>query len=144
MSDFGKTFKLENLITHNRDKAELRVPTDDDLAGLGLLRPVQMTTRLKQVMEPWCLVTLVNLVAPDDHPDRSQALLLGRDDRGHGWCTSRVSGVDLEQGVVQTKNSFYGILGQRQTPDLQMCMHLAATFHGWGFGRMLGMPHVFY
>ena len=135
----GEPGRLDRLVTLNRDKARFRMATLEEMKPY--MRPVQAGS-IKQVLEPWHVIMFDKTGA--EMPNA--LLLMGYDELGYPWCTSEVAAIDLEQGVIQTRNSFYKIVGPHsmEEPDLQLCMHLCGACWGWGFGGYLGMPHVFY
>jgi hypothetical protein len=62
-----------------------------------------------------------------------------------GWVTSEIQRIDLERGLVRTRNSLYKLGrpggGEPPTEDLAV---LCAVLHEWGVGDFLGTPHFFF
>lgn len=130
---------LDDIIRINRDKAQLRITTDEEIFELHqIITPDEP----KDVIDDWNLITLYQ---PD--LDFSQIFLLGDIRRnGHQRITSVVTGIDLDKQFLITKSRSLYQLGTPKggDPDLNQLMMVCSAFHNWGFGKLLGVPHFFY
>lgn len=63
---------------------------------------------------------------------------------GESWITSHVTGVDLNNGLVQTANSLYRIEGERVGEDELDLIHICAALNTWGIGQHFGVPEFFF
>jgi len=130
---------LDNIIRSNRDKAQLRLTTDEEIFTL---HQVITPGEPKDVLDDWNLITLYQ---PD--LDFSQTFLLGDIRRnGHQRITSTVTGIDLDKQLIVTKSGSLYQLGTPKNgdPDVNQLYMVCSAFHDWGIGKMLGVPHFFY
>lgn len=130
---------LDDIIRINRDKAQLRISTDEEIFELHqIITPGEP----KDVIDGWNLITLYQ---PD--LDFSQIFLLGDIRRNsHQRITSVVTDIDLDKQFLITKSRSLYQLGTPKggDPDPNQLMMVCSAFHSWGFGKMLGVPHFFY
>jgi hypothetical protein len=61
------------------------------------------------------------------------------------WVTSEIQRIDLERGLVRTRNSLYklGTPGRGEPPTEDAAV-LCAVLHEWGIGAFLGAPYFFF
>ena len=132
--------RLDEVITRNRNHAELRLATADDLAPLRA--DIPYVENLAQNVRDWSLITL------DWHPPRIPrqcvTRLLGFNmARAQEWHTSSVEKFDPGTGCIITySGNRYRVVGPcSDQPDL---LRVCAVVHGMGVGNYLGIMHVFY
>lgn len=130
---------LDDIIRLNRDLANLHLTTEAEIRPLTM--PVAAQWPVTGEIDDWRLVTF-------DMPTqgKNQIFLLGNNGR-NAWMTSLLTGIDLENRLVTTHSgSIYRLVGDTQggEPPLEHLLHICATFHRWGKGPVLGVPHVFY
>lgn len=125
---------LDDIIRSNRDKAELHFSTDEEinpLCGPTIGGPI------KGRIANWAFITF--RIA---ETQQNLVYLVGFNQTENcTWMTSVVTGI--RNGKVTTaRGSIYELVGD-STLDIDL-MHICATFHLWGVGPYLGIPHVFY
>lgn len=137
---------LDDIIRANRDKMSLRLATDNEIAGL--YKPL-IAPQTRSDITGWYIIARVfgeelRKHAPSGTPPAMFHLLGYRD--GQTWITSDIYNIDLDAGLVLTRNSIYRLSGPRGEgePDEDLLIHICAAFHQWGFGRDLGVPPFFY
>jgi len=129
---------LDDIITINRDKARIQLSADEQLTPM--MQPLSSNS-VRETLDEWRFITLSSLVG-----DEFRVRLLGQISRnGMAWFTSAVVHIDLEQGLVQTHNSFYrlGTKGEGEPPFEHLAC-LCACLHKQGVGEVYGIPHFFY
>ena len=135
-----EAFRLENLITVNRDKLELRYSLDHDFADLhGKINGGIHKSELSK----WAFITIFE----KDPKERAVVFLTGRLENGMPTMTTFVTVVDFDQKLVRTKSgSLYRLIGDQAEIPLSMerTATIAATFNAWGLGQRLGMPPAFF
>lgn len=129
---------LDNIIRENRDKAEIRLTSEAEIASLATdIHGYEV----KAVIDDWHFVSIVLL-----HEQGEKIMLLGnlRGD-GNTFGSSKVLRIDLASNLVVTHNSVYG-LGQKGVgePDMHQLIFLCTQFHRLGLGEYFGVPHFFY
>lgn len=131
---------LDGIIRENRDLVELALSTDDEIKTLYAIIPAKYA--IKDILDDWRLISLRNKKS-----GQAQLLLLGRSQNENiSWLTSPIIQIDLASNCVMTKSlSKYelGFTGKGEPPREQL-LHICATFHRWGSGTFLGIPHFFY
>ncbi|MBU0594480.1 MAG: hypothetical protein KKH74_12195 [Gammaproteobacteria bacterium] len=131
---------LDDIIRENRDKAELRLATEEEVCALfTTLKPGPV----KQRIDDWYFINLH--IKP---LSQSQLILLGYlKGEGLPWITSVVTGIDLKNHLVTTRSgSIYAIgnRGKEEEPDSQLLATVCAVMHKWGMGTFLGVPPWFF
>lgn len=128
---------LDDIIRINREFAQLRLTTEDEI--LELYKEITPDYP-KDIVDDWNLISL-------HKPGATLVFLLG-DVRQNGRprMTSDVTGIDIDRRYLKTKSgSLYQLGSQSKDPPSQDELYLiCATFHSWGFGNALGVPHFFY
>jgi hypothetical protein len=131
---------LDDIIRANRDKMRLTLATDSDF--LELTKPLDYTGQVRETLSPWYII--VRKVT--GHPQVA-AQLLGYTQRNLPWITSNIVGVDLDRGLVQTRNSWYGVdvnaLG-RGEPGAELLATVCAHMRGDGLGDYFQIPPWFF
>lgn len=134
--------RLDDIIRDNRHMARLALSTDDEI--LDRYGPVTPGPE-KEVIDDWRFVSL-HLATSDGLEAVTLMFLLGfRRSNGNPRITSDVVKIDLDRGLVVTKNgSLYrlGSQGQGEPPFAHLFM-ICSAFHSWGFGLPLGVPPLF-
>lgn len=125
---------LDDIIRHNRDKAQLYLSKDEELHALqGPLGPGMP----KALVASWAFITMRLLES-----ETSFIYLVGFNQTERSmWMTSFVTGIDGRK-VTTKRGSFYELVGDSQ-PDVDL-PHICATLHHWGLGALLGVPHFFF
>jgi len=131
---------LDDIIRENRDKAEIRLATKEEVCALHTsIAP----GTVKKNIEDWYLINLYIKLS-----SQSQVILLGYiQDEGSPWITSVVTGIDLENHLITTRSgSLYAIgnRGEEEEPDSQLLATTCAVMHKWGMGPFLGVPPWFF
>ncbi|MFH1493367.1 MAG: hypothetical protein ABIG70_01040 [Pseudomonadota bacterium] len=131
---------LDDIIRQNRDKAELRLASDEEKNALfASIQPAP----IKNQIEKWYFITLFSKPS-----NNSQVILLGYiADSGYPWITSAVEGIDFEHRLVVTKSgSYYALKGLEGMgePSLDLLTSICSAMHGWGMGDYFGVPHWFF
>jgi hypothetical protein len=132
--------KLDDIIRKNRELMELGLSTPEEM--LALKTEIQQGLPIKDIIDDWCLISLRS-----KRSGEVKLLLLGQSQKKNvAWMTSSIVRIDQAQSIVVTKSgSLYG-LGSRGNgePSRGLLMHVCVTFHKWGSGEFLGVPHFFY
>ena len=140
-TNLSDMFTLENLITKNRDRFELRYSTPEDLMPLHCDR---VGDEVKAEICEWKFVILEDkAVGKED----SKTFLTGVKEAFTVTMTSAVVGYNKEQGFVFTQSgSLYYLSGpEAQIPlEGRRMLAVAWTMHRWGVGTALGMPDVWF
>lgn len=128
---------LDDVIRKNREHFQLRLTTDEEIFDLyKTITPNEP----KDIVDDWNLITLHSA-------DGSITWLLGDVRRkGRPRITSDVTGINFDRSFITTRSgSLYQLGNHKNGPPTQEELFLVcATFHHWGFGAGLGVPHFFY
>lgn len=129
--NLSEAFRLENLITVNRDRLELRYSLDQDFE---VLHGKIDEGIIKSELSNWAFITMF-----EQHPKiKAIVFLTGRLENGMPTMTSIVVAVDFDKMLVRTKSgSLYRLVGDQAEPPLSMerVATIAATFNTWGLGK---------
>lgn len=135
---------LGDVIRANRQVAQLRLATDDDVARL--VRVIPATDALNGAVSDWRLIEF-NI----EHAGQSFASihLLGNNARRGVGCkiTSPVLAIDFGTGLAATRSgSIYQLIGATGAgePPLDHLLMLCAALWNWGVGEALDVPHIYY
>lgn len=127
---------LFDIITINRDIAEVRVASEQDIEDIaGALTP---SDQLKDQMQDWSLVTL-----HFKNTNLKQTYSLGDKSNGRGpRITSGVKAFDAERKLVLTSSGSLYSLGMPRVgePSPYQLMMVCIALHGMGVGLGLGVP----
>lgn len=131
---------LDDIIRQKRDRAELRLATDEEKNALfASIQPAP----IKNQIENWYFITLFSKPSKN-----AQIMLVGYiPDSRYPWITSTVVGIDLEHRLVITKSgSYYMLKGSEGEgePALDLLTAICSAMHGWGMGEHFGVPHWFF
>lgn len=134
---------LDDIVRINRDACAVRLATAEDISPCE--REISLASCvLKDRLSDWRLICI------DTRPvgGAAQVFVVGQAQAaGTVWNTSSVIGIDRRTGVVLTRSgSCYLLLGPQAEgePPIDDLIHICVTFHKWGFGQALGVPHFFY
>jgi hypothetical protein len=127
---------LDNIICLNRDKANLALATESQIADLrGPITP----GHVRGEFHDWYFYAI-------NTEEKSVVKLCGYREDGYSWTTSTVRVIDFDAGLVQTTNSTYTLdmsrrgVGEPNTDHLAMiCVQINST----GAGKFLGVPEFF-
>lgn len=135
---------LDEIIRENRDICSLHLSTPEDLAELPAI--VEMMANPKNVSATINNWRFVCLNRSSEHGGKVHLLTGIHEAQNCVWATSVVVAIDLKRGFVLTQSGTLYQLGSPGVgePELDILLHLCAQFHKWGFGKLLGVPHVFY
>jgi hypothetical protein len=138
---------LDDIVRKNRDVLQLGLATAGELAVLAAtIEPGHS----RDTIEEWRIVAF-RAIGPRSDADMAGILsrslsLLGR---AAGmrcpWITSAVTQIDIDAGLVRTRNSLYrlGARGEGEPPqDDLICV--CAAMHKCGVGELIGAPAFFY
>jgi hypothetical protein len=130
---------LDDIIRKNRDLAQLRQTTDEEI--LELYHEIT-PGRPKDIMDEWTLITL------DAYTSNFRQVMLIGDVRRSGIqrITSVVQQIDMDRQFLITKSGSLYQLGTPKIgpPDEHQLMCICAGFHEWGIGNFIGAPSFFY
>lgn len=129
---------LDDLIRINRDQASLGLATPEEIMGLHY---EIIPRKPKETLNDWRLIALH--IKP---LNQTQFFMLGYlSFTGTPRITSDVKHMDLDRGLIMTRNSLYalGKSGEGE-PHFEHLLLVCAAFHRWGMGAVLGMLEVFY
>ena len=125
---------LDDVIRLNRDKASLSLTTPAEI--LKLEQSIEFAEAPKDTFRHWHLVTLY--MKPFH-----KVFVIGEADNAETLKTSSdVRAIDLDKGLVVTRNSLYALdMRSRMAgePEPLALWHLQNTFWAWGFGEALGL-----
>lgn len=125
---------LDEVIKYHRQHFQLRLTTDEEIFDLyKTITP----SKPKDNIDDWNLITLHSL-------DGRAILLLGEvRSKGCPRISSDVTGIDLINGFLTTRSGSLYQLGNHKNgpPSKEELFLVCATFHSWGFGEALGVPH---
>lgn len=139
---------LDDIVRANHDCFQIGLATADEVA----LRTARIEGgRTRDIIDAWRIIAFRTLDLQSNADSgrvaaNSQLSLLGR---AVGLrctrITSEVLQIDLDNGLVQTRNSLYrlGVKGAGEPPQDQLIVICAAT-HGWGFGELIGAPAFYF
>ena len=131
---------LSDIIRKNRDRYELRLSTEQDLAAFApMVSKMDSARQIRDTINDWRIVCLQAAAG------KTQFLTGIAESVDTVWATSTIVSVDFENGLVLTSNSVYR-LGSKGIgePGLRMLMHICACFRAWGWSEQLGSPQIFY
>lgn len=134
---------LDDIIRANRDKFRLAIATDEERQALERDLPNEAARKVRHTLRGW---NILMLHVTTGGTSTSLPKLLGNvNETGQCWITSTVKGIDIRAGLVQTENSVYRVVGQRESePDRHLLLHICAWLNQRGLGRYLGVPGFFY
>jgi hypothetical protein len=125
---------LDDVIRRQRQHFQLRITTEEEIFDLyKTIWPVEP----KDGIDNWNLISL-------HHPVGHKVFLLGVvRSKGCPRITSEVTGIDLHKGFLTTHSGSLYQLGSKKNgpPTLVELLLVCSTFHKWGFGAELGVPH---
>jgi hypothetical protein len=132
---------LDDIIRANRDKYQMRLADDRELAMLpDFATAFDGRPEKRDPIEDWYIVRLEAKNGREGY-----AYMVGFR-RGNAFITSNVKAIEHkgETGLVLTKNSLYQ-LGKKGIgePNQVLLIHICATLWEWGSGRLLGVPQFF-
>jgi hypothetical protein len=137
---------LDDVVRANRDSFQIGLATADEIRRLtDSIEPAGT----KSTIDDWRIIAFRTLKpGPNSGRVVARTLLsmLGRSSRtNRSLITSEVVKIDFESGLVRTLNSLYkiGVEGEGEPPSDDL-IHLCATTHTWGFGKIIGAPAFFY
>jgi hypothetical protein len=130
---------LDEIVTRHRGVIQIGLATEAEIATLAGVVDAG-PNQGKDMLSDWRLVSIRHIPTGD-----VVVRLLG--DRVHTRgpvITSPVVGLDLERGRARTWNSIYGLAdrGDGEPPPEQI-LGLCAWLHRRGFGKALGVIHIF-
>lgn len=132
-------FALENLITKNRDRFDLRYSTPDDLLPLEC---DGVGNTVKAEIREWRFVTLEDKAAGE----KGVCTFLTGVKGGYTiTMTSDIVGYNQERGLVFTQSgSLYFLRGPEAEIPLERrrMLSVAWTLNRWGVGAALGVPDI--
>jgi hypothetical protein len=130
---------IDEVITQNRGKAELRLARPDDLAPLLASVPYDSTA---QDVSGWTLIAL-DLRIPNVRPQVLRILVGHHVQKNCGWHTSPIQQLDQATGCCRTRiGTLYRMSGPASDqPDL---LRLCAWLYNMSLGDYLGAMHIFY
>lgn len=132
---------LADVIRQHRDEASLYLTSEMQLADLT--GPVT-ALKVRDEFTDWRLLTLQ---IHSDLLQQRKVYVLGLCAGRSVTLTSSVRRIDLDEGLVQTKNSVYRLRMDARgagEPPTEQLIHICATFNDWGIGPTLGVPPFFY
>jgi hypothetical protein len=137
---------LDDVVRANRDNFQIGLATANEVRRLtASIEPAST----KATIDEWRIIAFRTL-KPEPNSGRivgkTLLSLLGRSSRTNcPLITSEVVKIDFENGLVRTLNSLYkiGVAGEGEPPSDDL-IHLCATTHIWGWGKMIGAPAFFY
>lgn len=128
---------LDDIIRRNRDHLKLRVANEAELDAIT--KPL-IVSNLKASLTKAFLYNRINpLIEPI-------LCLVGFDERGDAFHTSKVIGFDRESNTVLTMNGsnyFIKSFGDGE-PDVNLLIHICYMLHRDGLGEVFGVPKFFY
>jgi hypothetical protein len=138
---------LDDIVRANRGRFQIGLATADEVA----LRSARIALRpTRDTLDAWRIIAFRTLDLPSSADSggvaaNSQLSLLGR--AAGLRCTritSEVLQIDLDNGLVQTRNSLYrlGVKGTGEPPQHHL-IQVCAAAHSWGFGGFIGAPLFF-
>lgn len=133
---------VDDIIRAHRDECQLAWATNEELERRkGDLQSADLAVR--STLCDWN-VLMFHLTLQGRA--MSAPFLVGAvQDSRQPWITSAVEAVDLEPGLVKTKNSLYRIIGPREPePDMHTLIHICVWLNDRGLGPYFGVPGFFY
>lgn len=134
---------LDGIIRANRDICSLYLSTPAELGELpAIVELMGDQKHVSAVLNEWRFICLNRA----GHGGKSHFLTGIHTAQNCYWATSEVVAVDLERGFVLTQSGSIYQLGTKGIgePGEGILLHICAQFHNWGFGKLLGVPHIFY
>ncbi len=134
---------LDDIVRANRDKCRLALATDEERHALERDLSSGATGKIHHTLKGW---NILMIHVTTGGASTSLPKLLGSvNETGQCWITSTVKGIDTRAGLVETENSVYRVVGQRESePDRHLLLHICAWLNQRGLGRYLGVPGFFY
>lgn len=126
--------RLDDVFRANRDKGQLAVATDAEVAALtGPLEPIPLHYTLRH----WTILALhLDLAGQQVTSYR----LIGRLYDGTPWITSEIQRLDLNVGRIQTRNSTCAVAGP-SAPETEIDYpFLCTALHRLRIGPYFGVP----
>lgn len=131
---------LDDVITTNRDHAELRIATKEDIAALPTA--VDDFEAVTGEISRWSLIALE--LRDDAGGVGVSVYLVGYNETTKSsWMTSRVLSIDEDAQLLTTHSgSLYRLVGACTTNvDIPF---ICAMLNRWGIGEHLGLPPFFF
>ncbi len=139
---------LDDIVRSSRDVLQIGLAMPDELAIRATAIEPDRGTR--DTIEQWRIISFRTIgLRPDTGLEgilSSRLSLLGRAVGTRGsWLTSEVVQIDVDGGLVLTRNSLYrlGSRGEGEPPPDDL-IYVCAVMHGWGVGDLVGAPSFFY
>ncbi len=132
--------RLDDIIRINRDKCRLALATEKELEAL---ESSLSDLPVRYALTKWQIVMIH--ITSDNGLQTTSPRLIGRlVDSGQSWMTSYVVSIDMSNGLIQTKNSGYRVIGERiEEAELDL-FHICTSLNQWGVGQYFGVPEFFY
>jgi len=133
---------LDDIVRANRDKVELALASEEQLAPLS--KSVAATNQVRGAISDWRFIAMT-VDIPERRLWMENVYLVGVHE-GHDWITSAIQSIDRERMLVRTRNSVYRLIGDPGIgePDTGALLGICSAFTAWGWGPMLGVPTLFY
>lgn len=131
---------LDDIFRKNRDKGRLALATNEELDKLES-KIAYMPIRHK--ITHWQIFMIH--ITEESGVQISSPRLIGKvEETGQSWITSHVTKIDTSNGLIETTNSCYQVIGSRvDEADLDL-LHICVTLNQWGIGSSFGVPEFFY
>lgn len=128
---------LDQIITLKRDEASISLASNKAILDLRTSIPEGPE---KQVLTSW---NILNLRLELPMSSINELRLMGRKPNGRSVITSNLLGIDFDSGLVRTRNSIYGIRGERADEHELDLVFICFLLHEWGLGTRHGVPSFF-
>ena len=135
---------LDDIIRKNREYAQVRHATEEDLA---LLMDTVPEAYPDMVIKNWHLVTIALLKETGANGPHKITLLLGDilGESGETWITSPVVSLDLDTGYLITHSGTRYMITDKAEgePSFEQLALLCKRIHRYGSGQVFGVPEFF-
>lgn len=139
---YFSSLTLETIVRKNRDKCVLSLASGAVRSSVTLSTPIQDEStrrgrRTKECLERWVMWTLNGVPSISGFP---------RSEPSIKWTTSPVVALASDKSFVLTKSGSLYELGTEHEgmPNPAHCECILVALNSWGYGKILGLPHMFY
>lgn len=130
---------LDEVIRAHRDTCRLAIASQRELDELAATIPDEY---VRHTLKDWQIITLS--VQAEGQTVTTSRLTGVVASTGESWITSHIMGVDLPNGLVETANSAYRVVGgPADERDLDYPF-ICAALNSWGIGQYLDVPEFFF
>lgn len=131
---------LDDIFRKNRYKGRLALATNEELEKFES-KIADLPIRHK--ITHWQIFMIH--ITTENGAHISSPRLIGRvEESRQSWISSNIIRINSGNGLIETKNSCYQVIGSRVDEAELDLLHICVTLNQWGIGNRFGVPELFY